>query len=122
MPAPQFEARTSFTVGAVAGVYATEEIVFAGGVALGSSLGAQSPGLTAVTALVESLGLAVDAVVELWLLKVGGTPGTAGHWFYAQESLTAGAETWPLASYRGAKIRVKSGGTAGTVIINATAD
>lgn len=110
------EARTSFTVGAVAGVYATEEIIF------GGTSATRSPSLTAVTALVETLGLATDAVVELWLLKIGGAPATAGDWIYTGESLTSGAETWPLASWPGAKIRVKSGGTAGTAIISAAAD
>lgn len=115
---PQFEDRKSFTVTAVNGVYAAEEITFAARDVLTTT-----QAVTAVTALLETLGTATGAIVELWLLKVGGVVATAGDWLYAGESIAAlGAETWPLASWRGVKIRVKSAGVAGTVVVSATAD
>lgn len=113
----QFEIRQSFTVPAGAGSYAPEEII------LGGTASVRSTPLYAVTALVETLGGATGAVTELWLLKAGGDPTVSGDWFNSGNSITGtGSGTWPLAAWRGGKIRVKSAGVAGTEVISAAAD
>jgi hypothetical protein len=105
-----------FTVSAVADEYAPERLNLC---KLTAAEAYES--LIGVTALVEA-GVAA-AVVELWLLKRGGDPADDAHFFNTGKSITAsGSETWPLASWDGAQLRVKSGGTAGTLIACATAD
>jgi hypothetical protein len=76
--------------------------------------------LLGVTMLLES-GPA-GCVAELWLLKYKGDPTNDAHWIYMGKSITAGGDTFPLASFYGAQIRVRSGGTAGSAIVTATAD
>lgn len=116
----QFRDRATFAVPATSGQYAPERITFmppAGpaGVPTFPIL------LAAVTALLES-GPA-GAVVELWLPKVGTTPpGVDADFTYTGKGITIGSETWLLASYPGAQLRVRSGGTAGAAVVSATAD
>lgn len=106
----------SFTVPAGAGSYAPEFLNL-----VKPNQDGAFENLLGVTVLVES-GVAA-AVVELWLLKRGGDPTNDAHFFNTGKSITAsGSETWPLASWDGAQIRVKSGGTAGTLTASATAD
>lgn len=113
MPA-SFAIRQSFAVPVTSGQYAPEVITLA------HSTAALTPiSLLGVTALIEAL--VASATVELWLLKIGGNSATSTDYFYAGKSTTTG-DTWPLASWPGAQLRVKSGGTAGTCIVNATAD
>lgn len=113
MSAPSFVDRKTFVVPVTAGNYAPEVITFAA-----SANGSVSPGLLGVTVLVEAAVAA--AVIELWLLKVGGDPTLNGSYFLHQT--LANGQTVALASYPGAQIRVKSGGTAGNCTINASAD
>jgi hypothetical protein len=106
----------SFTLGAGVGTYAPERLNLCK-----ASQNEAYQNLIGVTALIES-GVAT-AVLELWLLKRGGDPTNDAHFFNTGKSLTAsGAETWPLASWDGAQLRAKSGGTAGSLVVSATAD
>lgn len=62
-------------------------------------------------------------VVELWLPKANATAGSMidSDYTYTGKSIGAtGSETWALAGYPGAQIRVKSGGTAGSPVISAS--
>lgn len=115
--AARFKARKSFTVPATSGQYAPERITFPS--VFGSGL-AEEGGLLGITALVESGG-AAGAVVEVWLPKVGAT-GIDADYTLAGTGITSGQLTMALASFPGAQIRVKSGGTAGTTTVDATAD
>lgn len=112
--------RTSFTVPAGNGSYAPERITIPN--AFNAAL-SETTCLLGVTALVEASG-ASGAIVELWLPKVGNgvTTGIDADYTYSGNFLTSGSLTWPLASYPGAQIRVKSVGSAGTTVVNATAD
>ena len=116
------KARATFVVPATAGDYAPERITFG------------LPGVEPTTREEELQGITValesgpaNAVVELWLAKVGTRPDAAGapedgDYFYAGKALTSGYMTSSLAGYVGAQIRVKSGGTAGNAVVNATAN
>ena len=112
--------RQNFTVPGASALYAFERITF--GVP-----GANSPedSFIGVTAVVEAS--VATSVVELWLPRISdGTkhPSTFidSDYVFSGESIAAtGAETWALAGYPGAQIRVKSGGTSGTATISATA-
>lgn len=112
-----FAARKSFTVPSTSGQYAPEEIVFAP-----STAAVPSPGLLGVSAVVESLP--ASSALELWLLQIEADPTNAGNWFYSGNNITAANAlvTWPLASYPGAKLRAKSGGTSGSLVADASAD
>ena len=111
-----FSANQSFTVPVTAGNYAPEEVL------LGSTVaGVPSIILDDVTVDIEAF--VATAVLELWLLKVGGDPTNAAHYFFSGKSANAlGHTTWSLGAWRGAKIRVKSGGTAGTLTASVVAD
>lgn len=113
MSAPQYRARVTFAVPAGAGSYAPERITFAP-----SSADVPASGLLGATVLIESAPAA--AVVELFLLKVGGDPTVDADYILFKTALTS--ETVALASYPGAQIRVKSGGTAGNCVVSASAD
>lgn len=114
--------RVSFTVPVTAATYAPERITF-GGVESRTN-GQPQIGILGVTAMIES-NAATGAVIEIWLPKMGAvltndTPADA-EYFFSGWQLGAGAVTIPLAAYFGAQIRVKSGGTAGACVVNATA-
>lgn len=106
--------RVSFTVPAGAGIYATETITFAGRTA--ADLGQLA--ITALTALIEATVAA--AVYEIWLLKVNGDPTNTNHYFNSGLTITNSAQVL-LSQVEGLQIRAKSGGTAGSAIINAWA-
>lgn len=108
--------RVSFAVPATSGSYAPERIAF-GEVASGMP----EDTFQGVTALVE--GSVTAMVVELWLPRIGAThPKLDTDYFNTGKFLNAtGGETWALAGYPGAELRIKSGGTAGTAILNASA-
>jgi hypothetical protein len=116
----QYDIRQTFTVPATNGQYAAEVITLAG------TADVPSRPLYAITALVETLGGATGAVVELWLLRSGGDPTNAAHYFNSGSSITStGSNTWPLAAWSGAQLRVRSAGVASTAsgyILSATAD
>jgi hypothetical protein len=112
---PLHSARTSFTVPATSGQYATQRIQLAP-----PSAAVTGVPLYGVTALIESAP--AGAVLELWLMRVEGDPATDASFFYSGKSITTGAETWTLAGFPGAQIRVRSGGTGGTLVASATAD
>lgn len=118
--------RQTFTVPAASGSYAPERLTFGekkSGMAWDSFQG--------VTASVDASGSVTSMVVELWLPRVwkeGDTTATDGSrldsdYSYSGLALDAatGAETWALAGWPGAQIRVKSGGTGGTASISACA-
>lgn len=102
--------------------------------AMGPRFGARPDGVAwdsfqGVTVGVETS--VTGMVVELWLAKLGpaqaGTRSFAEYlnddFFYSGQALDAatGAETFVLAGWPCFEIRVKSGGTAGSPIISATA-
>lgn len=65
-----------------------------------------------------------DMVVELWLPRIGAIPGALvdGDYTYTGKFIGAtGSETWALAAYPGAQIRVRSGGTGGTAVVSCSA-
>ena len=118
------QARQSFTVPAASASYAFERLTFgevAAGVPPDSFFG--------MTAVVDTAVAA--ATVELWLPRIdAGTkhPSTFidSDYVFSGETIPVtvaipGAETWALAGYPGAQLRVKSGGTSGTLTISATA-
>ena len=77
----------------------------------------------------QGITISVDTTVtamtcELWLPRVGAVSGTLLDTDYKYTGKTIGAtgsETWALAGYPGAQIRVKSGGTAGSPVISYSA-
>lgn len=111
---------TSFTVPAGAGSYDTAVYLKPATYAAGSNV----PAVDGVTILVEA-GVAT-AVVELWCLKAGGNPTTDADYYFGRTILTSGASgvggmgtvdvNWP-----GIQIRVKSGGTSGTLTLSGIA-
>lgn len=105
--------RASPAVTITSGAYSATKITFPGPVSNAHS------GLLGVTVMFEAL--VATAVAELWLCSIGSDPTLDASYFFSGQSTTTGA-TWPLASWPGAQIRFKSGGTAGTIIANATAD
>jgi hypothetical protein len=109
-----FFGNKTFAVPATSGNYAPERLTFC------PTAGVGPLPLLGVTALLES-GPA-GTVLELWLLKFGGTPATDADWVYSGKSITGGGETWPLASFPGAQLRCKSGGTSGSAVVTASAD
>jgi hypothetical protein len=61
---------------------------------------------------------------ELWLPRIDATPGSLidSDYTYTGKSIGAtGSETWSLAGYPGAQIRVKSGGTSGSARLSVSA-
>lgn len=106
----------TFTVPATPGAYAPERIAF-GEVAEGMP----QDSFMGVTASVD--GTVATMSVELWLPAVGASaPFVNSDYKYSGKSIGAtGAETWALAGYPGAQLRVKSGGTGGTGTVSATA-
>lgn len=106
----------TFTVPSTSGSYAPERIAF-GEVAEGLP----QDSFMGVTASVD--GTVATMSVELWLPAVGASyPFIDDDYKYSGKSISAtGAETWPLAGYPGAQIRVKSGGTSGTGTVSASA-
>jgi hypothetical protein len=136
------EDRLTFNVPGVSGNYANERITF----------GFYGPGETpdlgyfGITALLEA-PVPAGAVLELWLAKNAppANPGTAANtsggpqgagggaaavpgapsdsdYAYSGQFITSGSATWPLASWRGAQLRLRSGGTPGAVTVSAAAD
>jgi len=112
--------RLSFTVPSASGSYAFERITF-GAVASGQP----EDSFQGVTASVDASVAASS--VELWLPRLdAGTKHPSSFvdsdYQYSGKSLSvSGAETWVLAGFPGAQIRVKSGGTSGTCTVSATA-
>lgn len=79
-----------------------------------------SPAISVVTFAIEA-GVA-GAVYELWVLAfVGIGIGAAGDANYVPLFSSTVPITWTLAPWYGAQIRVKSGGTAGSAIIDVAA-
>ncbi len=114
--AARYQDRQSFNVPATSGTYAPERITFGS-----ASTNVIPDALLGLTSLLESAP--TGATVEIWLPKLGAAvPATDADYFYSGDSHTSGRLTVPLASYPGAQIRVKSGGTAGAAVVDATAD
>lgn len=108
--------QVSFTVPSTSGSYAPERIAF-GEVAEGMP----QDSFQGVTASVDTS--VASMVVELWLPAFNADyPRVDGDYKFSGKSIGAtGSETWALAGYPGAQIRVKSVGSAGTAVISATA-
>lgn len=113
MPAIERTAKT-FVVGTTG--YASEKITF-GTHATGVPDQAVYVGITALVSAAPA-----GAVLELWLPKLGATDLDSDYFFSGKSISGAGAETWPLASWTGAQLRAKSGGTSGNMTVDATAD
>lgn len=106
-----FQDRAVFVVPAGAGEYAPERITIL-----------RPQQIYGLTTLIEA-GPA-SAVYELWLLRAGGDPSnddpdTTDD--FAKWKTSTGGETWPLAGWYGAQIRVKSDGNAGNATVSVTA-
>lgn len=110
--------RQTFTVPSTSGSYAPERIAF-GEVKSGMAPDA----FEGVTAHVHTS--VTDSVVELWLGRVGIAGGAHINtdYKYSGQAVDAatGMETWALAGYPCAQIRVKSGGTSGSAVVSASA-
>lgn len=108
--------KNTFVVPVTAGQYAPERIQFNS-----QSAADVQAEIRSVTALVEST--VATAVVELWLLKANADPSVDANYVLHGTIVTAtGGATVSLAGWRGAQIRVKSGGTAGSMIVSAVAN
>ena len=110
--------RQTFTVPVTAGFYAPERLAFGevpSGLAPMSFEGTTASVLTSVA----------TAVIELWVGSVGITSGAHldTDYTYSGQALDAatGAETFVLAGYPCFQFRVKSGGTAGNLVLSGTA-
>lgn len=108
----------TFTVPVTSGSYAPERIAF-GEVPVGLA----PMSFEGVTATVNTSITAM--VVELWLPRVGIASGAHldTDYTYSGQALDAatGGETFVLAGYPGAQIRVRSGGTDGSAVVSASA-
>lgn len=109
-----FRQRQSFTVPVTSGQYAPELITL--------SEGAQGLGTAWDKALVaiESGGPA-GAVAELWLGEIGLDPTNTANYINSGISITIGSTSVSLAGWPTVQIRVKSGGTAGSALVGASA-
>jgi hypothetical protein len=107
----EFEAsaRQSFTVPVTSGQYAPEVI----------TVSRTGRGVTDLSALIEQA--VANAVLELWLLKIGGDPTQSADYFYSAFSVATGHDGYASAPWPAAQWRAKSGGTAGTLIANTAA-
>jgi hypothetical protein len=117
---PAVRQRVSFAVPVGAGAYAPERISIN---RPSSQVAAESLGIKSIEALIEAVVAA--SVLELWLLKVGGDPTADADHFFSGLTLTgaaAGQALWSLSNWAGAQLRAKSGGTAGSLVVNASAD
>lgn len=108
----------TFSLPAASGSYSAERI----------TVGAVKSGM--VEDSFQGITISVDTSVsgmtcELWLPKVGRSAGEVvldADYKYTGKSIGAtGSETWALAGYPGAQIRVKSGGSAGSPVISYSA-
>jgi hypothetical protein len=111
------QARSTFVVPVGAGGYAPEEIFLK--VLEPSSAGGLYHKIRTLRILIEAL--IATAVVEVWVLRVGGDPTNAAHWFFSGVSHNAVglSPLIELAGWAAVKLRVKSGGTAGNMPISA---
>jgi hypothetical protein len=117
MAAVKEYADQTFTVPAASGSYAPERWT-CGDVKAGQPWDAFQGVTASVYATVASM------TVELWLPRFGATKGSMidGDYHYSGKSIGAtGSETWALAAFPGAQIRVKSGGTAGSAVVSCSA-
>lgn len=108
-----FQTRQAFTVPVTLGVYAPERVVLSS-----TNTSVISPPLLGVTVLVEAAP--ASATYELWLLQVNADPTVDGNYLFYD--FASAGKTWALASFRGAQIRCKSGGVAGTTTLSVSAD
>ena len=103
----------TFTIPAGAGAYASAVIHTRQDQTRG-----QSDDVSELTLMIESLPAA--AAIEVDLLKPGGDPDVAADWLLAVQSHnTIGLKAiLQLASWRGARVRGKSGGTGGNAVVH----
>ena len=117
MPAPKYEGqRVTFTVPAST-AYAPERITL-------YPLEDMSAGILGVQLLVEAVVAA--CTIEMWMSKIGATDLSADASYFLSSNTfsgaTAGSTYWPMVSWPAVQLRVKGGGTSGSLIVNATAD
>lgn len=99
-----------FNVPATAGQYANEFFVFrsAGNVLTGH-----------IAVVLESV-MPTGAIMDIWALKPGGDPRNDAHYFYATNTIAgAGKGGNPTIWSRVVRLRMRSGGTPGTVTAHA---
>lgn len=113
MPANYQISRSTLTLTGTPGAYSATAITLLGG---GSDAHA---GLLGVTVLIEAP--VASAIVELWLLSAGSDPSLPGSYFL-YKTVSGSGDTFPLASWPAAQVRAQSGGTSGSLVINASAD
>lgn len=104
----------NFTVPAGAGSYAPERIQLNS-----QSVSTANLPFSNVTVIIQSL--VATMVMELWLLLPGTDPTNDANYAFLSQ-YPGGTGQISVASWRGGQIRVKSGGTAGTAILSASAD
>jgi len=108
---------TTFNVPSTSGSYAPERWTFGdvkAGMAQDSFQGVTASIYNSITGM----------TVQLWLPRIGATPGSLidGDYHYTGKTLGAtGSETWALAGFPGGQIRVKSGGSAGAAVVSCSA-
>lgn len=107
----------SFTVPVTSGTYAPERITM-------YPLEDAAAGILGAQVLVEAAIAATT--IEMWMSKIGATDLTADASYFLSSNTFSGAAAgstyWPMVSWPAVQFRVKSGGTAGSLIVNATAD
>lgn len=114
--AAKYKRTQAFTVPAGLGSYAPERLTI--GVPPDATVEESLLGCT----LLLMASSPANCEAEIWLAKLGATGLDADYANTGFSVKTAGAGTLALASWPGFQIRVKSGGTAGTATVHATAD
>lgn len=109
--------RVSFTVPAGAGSYAPERILLL-------PVSDSHVGLLGLQLLVEAAIAA--STIEVWMASAAATDYTLDASFFLSSmtfsGAAAGSTYFPLISWPAVQLRVKSGGTSGSLIVNASAD
>jgi hypothetical protein len=65
------------------------------------------------------------STLEMWMLKHGGDLGTDADYFLSSNTVSGAAAAsgfWPMISWPAVQLLVKSGGTSGSLVVNATDD
>jgi hypothetical protein len=109
--------RVSFTVPAGAGSYAPERLTL-------FPISDSHAGILGVMLLIEAAIAA--STVEVWMASATATDYTADVSFFLSSNTLSGAAAasaiFAMASWPAVQLRVKSGGTAGSLIVNASSD
>lgn len=129
--ARKWKDRATFNVPSISGSYANESLIFGGRLNRTAGLSADEA-FEEVMALVEG-PMPAGSVLELWLRKNSdNTEGAAtmddfdyvlggANFSTIAASASPGGIRWVLSGWPGGMIRIKSGGTLGTVAVSANA-